>query len=134
MTIKCGKVPPFRDTTNVVTTIRLELGPQGRRCFSHIEAVLLCFTPNGLGGSLSGPIFFFTLCRNRRVSAINILTVRLHCMCRSIRRQCTRKMIFNLHICRRIFCAKLYADSSCSITLSAARRYPHHSAGNRYLV
>lgn len=58
MATKCGKVPPFRDTTSVVTIIRLELGPQGRRCFSHIEAVLLCFTPNGLGGSLSGPIFF----------------------------------------------------------------------------
>jgi hypothetical protein len=52
---------------------------------SFTEAIPLCFTPNGLGGSLSGPIFLPRLNKLWAESNQSYLELILHGVCGSVR-------------------------------------------------
>jgi len=84
-----------------------------------------------LVGPFRGPFFYHQLVPSMPLSIRHRIFIDLHCMSRSIGRKCTCKMIFNLSVCRCILLTELHPDPCCTITLGAARCYPHHLPRDR---
>ena len=65
----CGKLPQLRDTMNVTPFPRRNgMSPEQTQCSVVKDDVPLCFTPNGLVGLLTEPIFLAISFLNNNLS------------------------------------------------------------------